>query len=80
MARVTTAAEVKTTRGQIIETAETLRGRVTFLDLSVWAFETLRVGSQVVTIVTSQDTEPEDVPLIHQVQALWVPEDIGGCL
>ena len=80
MARVTTAAEVKTTRGQIIEIAETLRGRVTFLDLSVWAFETLRVGSPVDIIVTSQDTEPEDVPLIHQVPAPWVPEDIGGCL
>ena len=80
MARVT-AAEVKTTRGRTIEIAETLRGRVTCLDPSAWAFVTPRVGSQVVTMVTSQDMEAEDVPLIHQVPALWVPGVvIEGCL
>ena len=81
MARVTTAVEVKTTRGRTIEIAETLQGRVTYLDPSAWAFVTLRVGSPVVTMVTSQDTVAEDVPRIHQVLALWVPGVvIGGCL
>ena len=75
MARVT-AAEVKTTRGQIIETAETHQGREIFLDPSAWGIETLRVGSQVVTMVTSQDTA-EDVPHIHQALVLWVLEVIG---
>jgi len=80
MARVTTAVEVKTTRGRTTEIAETLRGRVNCLDPSAWAFVTLRVGSPVVTMVTSQDTAAEDVPLIHQVLAPWVPGVvIGGC-
>ena len=75
MARVT-AAEVKTTRGQIIETAETLQGREISLDPSAWGIETLRVGSQVATMVTNQDTA-EDVPHIHQALVLWVLEVIG---
>ena len=78
MARVT-AAEVKTTRGQIIETAETLQGREISLDPSAWGIETLRVGSQVVTMVTSQDTA-EDVPHIHQVLVPWVLEVIGAVI